>query len=301
MNNNIKSLKFGIYQNKISYIIYLLIIFIFFLFYVSTMEKKGTMIFNYSKEKDYTYLKFAIIQRKCNACGLFSFYIVSLGCIHKYLLEGFIPIIDIKSFPNVINGFDTSKVNHWEYFFEQPFGYTLAEVLKNAKNLIKITCDNCEPRPDPNPTFLNSDNKFFWHNFANKYSPIKKELIILSNKIMYKLFHNSKNILGVLTRGTDYISMRPKNHPIPPNISDLIKDVNTFDIKYNYDFIFFSTEDENIREEFTKNFPKKIRQLKPNIKLNYDYNKKKFLNFNENIKGNVEFNRILKSLEWKII
>ena len=294
MNSKFKSLKFSINENKISYIINLLIIFSFFLFHASTMEKKGTIIFNYSKKKDFTYLKFAIIQRKCNICGLFSFYIVSLGCIHKYLLDGFIPIIDIKSFPNVINGFDTSKVNPWEYFFEQPFGYTLEEVLKNAKNVIKITCDDCSPRPTDNITFLNSNDKLFWHNFANKYSSIKKELIILSNKIMYKLFHNSKNILGVLTRGTDYISMRPKGHPIPPDILDLIKDVKIFDIKYNYDFIFFSTEDENIREQFTKNFIKKIRQLKPNIKLNYDYNKKNFLNFNENIKGNVEFNKIFE-------
>ena len=285
-----KSLKCNNFQNKISYIVNLLIIFI--LLYSSNLKKKENFIFNYSKEKDYNYLKFAIIQRKCKACGLFSFYIVFLGCIHKYLLDGFIPIIDIKSFPNVLNGFDISKVNAWEYFFEQPFGYTLEEVLKNAKNIVKIICDDCTPRPDPNPMFFNSNDKYFWHNFANKYSSIKKELILLSNKMRYALFHNSKNVLGVLTRGTDYISRKPKSHPIPPDILDLIQDVKMFDIKYNYDYIFFSTEDENIREQFSKNFVKKIRQLKPNIKLNYDYNKKNFLNFNENVKGNVEFNKI---------
>ena len=47
-----------------------------------------------------------------------------LGCIHKYLAEGYIPIIDIGSFQNVINGFNKSKGNYWELFFEQPFGYT---------------------------------------------------------------------------------------------------------------------------------------------------------------------------------
>jgi len=294
MKINIEYLKYGIYQNKILYKINLLIILI--LFYGSVVKKNNrieeNIFLNHSKENDYINSKFAIIQRQCEACGLFSFYIVSLGCIHKFLFEGFIPIIDIKSFPNVINGFDTSKDNHWEFFFEQPFGYTLEKVLKNAKNIIKVRCDDCTPRPDMNSKFLNSSDINFWHNFANKYSSIKKELIILSNKIRYKLFHSSNNILGVLTRGTDYISKRPKTHPIPPNVFDLIRDVKIFDNTYNYDYIFFSTEDENIREQFFKNFKKKIKQLKPKIKLEYDYNKKDFLNFNENIKGNIEFNKI---------
>ena len=167
------------------------------------------------------------------------------------------------------------------------------DVLTNAKHLKYIALDSCEPRPDEFTMIDNNPRKHFWHNFANKYSSIKKELILLSNKMRYALFHNSKNVLGVLTRGTDYISRKPKSHPIPPDILDLIQDVKMFDIKYNYDYIFFSTEDENIREQFSKNFVKKIRQLKPNIKLNYDYNKKNFFNFNENIKGNVEFNKII--------
>jgi ubiquitin-like-conjugating enzyme ATG3 len=43
------------------------------------------------------------------------------------------------------------------------------------------------------------------------------------------------------------------------------------DNKYNYDYIFFSTEDEKIRESFTKIFTCKLRQIKPNNKINYDY------------------------------
>ena len=56
--------------------------------------------------------------------------------------------------------------------------------------------------------------------------PIKNDLINLSNKIIQRLFNNSKNILGVLTRGTDYISKKPKDHPIQPNITDVINDVS---------------------------------------------------------------------------
>ena len=235
---------------------------------------------------------FAIITRNCSLCGLFSFYVVYLGCIHKYLLEGYIPIIDIKSFPNVINGFNESKFNYWELFFNQPFGYNLELVLKKAKNIKYIICDDCSPRPDSDSIVFNMPKKHFWHNFANQYISIKSEIISLSRKIMCRLFKNSHNILGVLTRGTDYISKRPKGHPIPPNVTDLIMDVKKMDDKYNYEYIFFSTEDEKIREEFSKNFNNKLKQIKQKYKIEYDYSEKNYLNLNENIKGNLEFNKI---------
>ena len=43
------------------------------------------------------------------------------------------------------------------------------------------------------------------------------------------------------------------------------------DNKYNYDYIFFTTEDEIIREKFAKYFIGKIKQYKSKIKINYNY------------------------------
>ena len=114
----------------------------------------------------------------------------------------------------------------------------------------------------------------FWHLFAEKFLPIKKEIIDLTKKIKKQLFRSSKNILGVLTRGTDYTARKPREHPIPPNITDLIKDVKEMDVKYKYDYIFFSTEDDNIRDQFTSAFADKVKLLKQKIRINYDYIKK---------------------------
>ena len=285
INNNLK---------KNIYIYNLFFVLLIYL-YINEKKIKETKKFTsprLSNKDDYENKKFVVIERLCPHCGLFSFFIVSLGCIHSYLIQGYIPIIDLKSFPNIINGFNTSNSNYWELFFEQPFGYALEEVLKKAKYIKRVKCLDCKPRPDDKSMLLNEVKKNFWHNFALKYLPIKKEIMDLSNKLMNKLFQNSKNILGVLTRGTDYVAKRPKYHPIPPNIHDLIKDVKEMDKKYQYDYIFFTTEDENLREIFVKNFSDKIRQIKPKIKINYDYSGKKFLGFNENIKGNIEFNKI---------
>ena len=279
---------------KINLIFYILFILIFIYIYINGNKNKEEQnkYSILSNKKDYKNNKFLIIQRRSKSCGLFSYFMVSLGCIHKYLIKGYIPIIDIKSFPNSINGFNTSKSNYWELYFEQPFGYTLEEVLKYAKNITYKICYDCEPRPDEKSMPFNEVRKNFWHNFASKYLPIKKEILNLSNQLFYKLFKNSKNILGVLTRGTDYITRKPKDHPIPPNISTLVQDVKKMDEKFFYDYIFFSTEDDDIRENFTKTFSKKVKQIKFETKIRYNYLEKNYLGYNENIKGNVEFNKI---------
>ena len=209
-------------------------------------------------------------------------------------MENCIPIIDIKSKPNPINGFNRNKENYWELFFDQPFNYNLEEVLKNGINIININrpWKQCYKWPDQRSMPFGEVERFFWHNFANKYLHIKKELIDLSDKIIHKLFKHSKNILGVLARGTDYIAMKPKKHPIQPKLSDIISDVKKMDEKYAYDYIFFSSDDEKYRDEFSKNFKNKIKQIRPKIKINYDYSRKTYLGFNNNIKGNIEFNKI---------
>ena len=270
-------------MKKIFIITLLLIFYIIYYFLVSVKIKlKNRDSLNYKISK------FAIIIRRCPQCGLFSFFITSLACINTYFNKGYIPIINIKCFPNVLNG-NKLHENLWELFFEQPFGYTLDDVLKNADNVEYIRCDWSSPQPTDN--ILSDRIKIdFWHNFAKKFMPIKNNIIELSNQVMKKLFNNSNNILGVLIRGTDYISLKPKSHPIQPTIDTVITDVREMDKKNNYDYIFFSTEDEKLRTKFQEEFSNKIKQLH-SFNINYNYSSSPFLNFNENIYGNIQFNK----------
>jgi len=284
------------YKLKFNFLCILILIIINTFFITNQKEKKIENMFkNWFKSKDYKNNKFIIIQHNCNTCGLFSFYKVSIGCILKYLLKGYIPIIDLKTYPNIINGNDTNKNNIWEIFFVQPFGYNLKDVLQNSKKVKKINdpWKICSQWPDQKDLPFEENKRYFWYNFAKKFSPIKKELIYSSYKIMNSLFNNKKNILGVLARGTDYVAMKPSGHPIQPNISDIIKDVKSMDDKYIYDYIFFSSEDQTYKDILSKSFPKKIKQIKSKININYDYKQKNYLGFNKNVKGNIEFNKIL--------
>ena len=254
---------------------------------------KKNFIFNQSSFQNYNY-NFAIITRRYRSTnGLFAFYINYISCLNEYLNKGFIPIMDFSSFPNIFNQFKNNLSenydNPWELFFNQPFEYKLKNVKRYAK---KIKYVYCYTKNKPNTNIYKKKLLLnFWHDIALKYIPIKDEIINESNKFRKKLFNNSNNILGVLVRGTDYISIRPKDHPIQPNPEIVVKDVKKMD-KYNkYDYIFLTTEDNLIRNKFIILIGKKLKYIKSNY-LKYNYQEKKFLAFNINFKHSIYYMKI---------
>ena len=218
---------------------------------------------------------------------MFSFYLVHLGCINKYLYEGYIPIVDLQSFKNVYNLNNLSLNNPWELFFYQPYNYTLSEVKKYAKNISYLICTSNFYRPDQLNIYYHNYSISFWHNFAKKYMPVKNEIILELKDIMIKLFNNSKNILGVKLRGTDFLSLRLKGHAIPPKVEKVISDVKEMDNKFKYDFIFFASEDELIKQRFVPQFGEKVKLLNPNEVIVYD--RKSVITLNKKIIGNLNY------------
>lgn len=140
--------------------------------------------------------------------------------------------------------------------------------------------------------FINKIMRDFWHNLALKYIPIKNKIIKESLKISIRLFKNSKNILGILARGTDYISSKPYGHAIPPNPEIMIKDIRKMDKTNKYDYFFLSTEDDIIREKFINEFKNKLKYLKAYKSINYKYKNKNYLSYNKKISGKINFMKI---------
>lgn len=283
------------------FIIIILNLFIIFKDFNNLLLQNIIQIYNFKKIIKSKYLfkkqiehnkKFAILIYKCKTCGLFSFYIHYLGCIKIFINKGYIPIIDLTSYPNVFNKFNYnySNKNPWEFYFNQPYGYTLENVKKYAINKKKFICKpNHSDKPDKYSIYINKYLIYFWHNYANKYIPIQKEIINEAKIIRKKLYKGLYNVLGVLMRGTDYIAMKPKNHCIPPKIETMIEDIKDMDKKYNYDWIFVTTEDDIIRKKLINAFFNKVKYLKSKILFKYNYKKKNFIVFNENIKINYNY------------
>ena len=250
------------------------------------------LIFIIINSKNKNLKKFIILYRKkSNAGGLLCYYYRNIGCVHDYLFNGYIPIIDLISHPNIFNGFNTTITkNPWEIFFNQPFNYSLDNV-KKKKNIEYAECRYGKKGPNFS-IFFNKIMREYWHNFAKKYVPIKSEIIQEANSKFALLFNNSINVLGILIRGTDYIAKKPHGHQIQPNPKTVFKDIKKMDKKNKYNLLFLTTEDDLIREEFIQEFGKKIKYIKSKTKINYDYKRKEYLGYNENIKGNIEFQKI---------
>ena len=273
-------------------LIYLIIIsIVIFIFFKNNHHNIYGLSYD-EKMKDYNNKNFSIIQRlQCPNCGFFSFYLVHLGCIYKLLSAGFIPIVDLKSFPNVYNSGNISITNPWELFFYQPYNYTLDEVEKYAKNVKYFHCVAEKDRPNERNIYYNEDLISFWHNFAKKFVPVKNEIINEAKNNIKQLFGNSKNILGVKIRGTDYLSLKLKYHSIQPKVEQVISDTKYMDKIYKYDFIFFSTEDEKIKKIFESQFGKKLKLLNPNIYIEYNETDKYPINSHKKIYGNLGYTK----------
>lgn len=239
---------------------------------------------------DYKMNTFIIIRRPCKMGGLFSFYKVFISCMLKFIIKGYIPILEVESYPTIFNGFkaNSSTINHWEYFFNQPFNYKLEKVLKNAKTIKYYNCKREHSTPQYHDFYSKKIAIDFWHNFVKTYIPIKNEIIKELNNIMKTLFKSSNNILGILTRGTDYLAKKPKKHPIPPSSKRIINDIKKMDKINSYKWIFLVTEDDIIRKKISNEFKEKIKYIKPKIEIDYNYKRKKYLAFNKNIKGNLD-------------
>ena len=232
--------------------------------------------------------KFAILLRtSCEACGLFSYYIVHLGCIINYLKHGYIPILDVGSFSNILSGNNNPEDNPWEEFFDQPCGYTLDDVVK-MKDVEIFECECVLDMPDEKTVYSKPIMLNYHHIIQEKYMSVNRNILKEAKKIWYKLFRHSKNVLGIFVRGTDYSSLQPGGHSRQPSIDIIINDTITMDKQNKYDYIFLGTEDDEIRNAFIKKFGKKLKYLVPKDKLVYNSG---YLTYSKNVFGNMDFSK----------
>ena len=204
-------LKFNINRKILFiYIIFFFLIInkIYFKFKINFIKYNNfdnLKIKNSINENDFKNITVAIIRRtSCKACGLFSNYLVFLGCVNFFITKGYIPIIDMQSTKNIFNEFNVSisNINPWEFFFDQSFGQRLENVKKKE---ISIKYFDCKSKYRPRESvFYNKILQSFWHNLSKFYMPIKINILTEARTIFKRLFKDSYNILGILMRGTDY-------------------------------------------------------------------------------------------------
>lgn len=193
--------------------------------------------------------------------------------------KDYIPIVDLKHYYNQY--FKSKRVfkdNAWEYFFEQPCGYSLNDIDEDSEVVIspnlQFTSDgdviwNREvPTNKKNQSKNLIRRKNIYKNLL-KFNPETQEYLI---KNSFEILKNKEEVLGVLYRGTDYTKKRTRGEYIQPSLSEVIKKIKQTIKKYpKIKKIYLATEDDGIYKTFQKTFGD---MLIPNNQYKYMYDKK---------------------------
>jgi hypothetical protein len=212
--------------------------------------------FNYGN--DHPDLTFFVIGVDQGWNGLFAIIANQLTHIAYAIERGYVPIIDLKNHKNqYLSEQQSADINTWELYFDQPYEFGLEDIIQ-AKKVIKSR--NFAEPPDTKyrityaKTIHNQDDIKYWSAIMKKYVRFNSQTKEFLQSKFNKLTHNRGRVLGVHCRGTDYITLKPKNHPIQPDPIDVINKVKKLLIDWNCDSVYLATEDDDIYTLFQNAF-----------------------------------------------
>jgi len=190
-------------------------------------------------------------------CGILLF---TLGDIEYADRHGYIPVVDLQTYPNTyLAASDVNKWNAWDFFFDGNKTVDIQTLCQTGNVIIHDGILNFE-MPDYDILMnheAESPSLHRWKKILKKYIYIKKDILTEADRYI-STFFGDKKILGVLCRGTDFTSLKPKNHPRQPDVDEVIRKADFLIRNHHFDGIFLATEDHKIFFEFKNNFHEKL-------------------------------------------
>lgn len=197
--------------------------------------------------------------------GLMSILFKSLGQIEYAIDKGYVPFVDMEHYANM---YKQKGINAWECFFQQPIveyggGYSKKRILSACWGNLNSTDLFYSASGDIQKKFSRYKEKgaFFEQH-------IKVQNSILSTVSEIENEKQTGDCIGVLLRGTDYTSLKPKAHPIQPNVEEAIVKIDEFKSKYGGK-IFIVTEDANIKAALQEKYGDDLIVLEDDYIANY--------------------------------
>ena len=207
------------------------------------------------KNKDKTFLLINITNQ---ILGLMGIYNTVLGYIYLAQKKGMIPVVDLKNYNNgYLYKEEIGKVNAWDYYFEQPSGYSLEEVYESKNVVIASGVDPKEASPVVLNYYLQQRK-----SRAKRYYKIINDQIKIKDSIQkkiditYKKLLAGKRVIGVVKRGTDIINNA--GHSIQPDLSDVISKTKDMLMEWNCDYVFLASEEAETVDVFRFEFGDKL-------------------------------------------
>lgn len=199
------------------------------------------------ENKDKTFL---VIRRNSKVVGLFSYVLTVVGYLKVAEKNSYIPVVDMQNYLSPYlekKGMD----NVWEYYFKQPSGYSLRDI-QHSRNIILSSGEVPSEMPDFQ-IFFDRDQLQEWREIYQRYIKLNDQAEAYIENLKEQLW-GSERVLGVLCRGTDYRVLKPKYHPIQPDVKDVIAKAKEGMINNNCKKIYLATEDKVILEQFQREF-----------------------------------------------
>lgn len=199
---------------------------------------------------------FYVIRRAGSKVGLFSLVMTTLGYIRYALEHGYIPVVDMCNDDNTYMQEDR-KGNVWEYYFEQPCGYTLDDIRNSKHIIIGNGLINGSVSFPQEEIAYDEASLAEWKAIADKYLIVKDEILQEADALKGKLF-GKERFLGVLLRGTDYVNSRPKDHPVQPTVEQALEKMDSLLAEYRFEKIYLATEDAGIYDRLLEKYGEKL-------------------------------------------
>ena len=175
-----------------------------------------------------------------NACFLENMMSLMVWALSK----GYTPQIDLKD--------RGDGWTNWSTFFQQPF---------TIPNNSVYTHNNSIAQGPWHPQFYTPYRHLdlrLWCKVYDKLVRLNKETQKYIEDEYKSLFLNNSRHLGVICRGTDYIFLKPKGHPVQPTVGQVIGRAKELMELFRLDKIYLATEELSIFNEFNKVFPGQV-------------------------------------------
>lgn len=202
-------------------------------------------------------ITFYVIRRSDRFAGVNSHFIFTLGHIRYAVRNGWIPIVDMQNYPNAfLEENEVGSRNAWEFYFRQPCDYSLEEVYQ-SKNVILSSGMPLQVYPNDSMEFFTRPELLeMWNGYYRKYLGFSEKLQTEIDLRFQEYFKGKINdrVLGVFLRGTDYLTLRPYEHPVQPSVEASIAKSKSVLEEQHCRWIYLVTEDQNILDAYIKEF-----------------------------------------------
>lgn len=202
-----------------------------------------------------------------NVANLLTQYYYCLQKLSYAVEKGYIPVVDWENYGRLPHSEDypiNGSNNSWEYYWQQPSEYELTEVY-NSKNVILSTQNIGQFGYIPNCAMKPPFNVYAKNIIKNcpryaKLIPLNRVTEDYVEKNYNLLFPKEGKVLGVIIRGSSYGKKGTQfsSHPMQIGIKELIKEIKKTLEAWEYDYIFFVNEVQEIVDIIKKEFGDRV-------------------------------------------